>query len=128
MSNNTILKKISIANNLKHFEIKEVFSLAEINLSSSQIKAYMAGSNHKNHEKLSDQYLEAFLNGLIIYARGSIDEPDLLPRMVENFIIDAVETSQDPIIEEIRCLLDDAQDELQGDNSQVGFEDDDEPL
>ncbi|MDQ6981462.1 MAG: DUF1456 family protein, partial [Mariprofundus sp.] len=38
MTNNNILKKITIACKLKHFEIKENFELGGFELSSSQIK------------------------------------------------------------------------------------------
>jgi len=110
MINNSILKKISIANNLKHFEIKECFELGDLTYSSSQIKSFMAGSQNKNFEKLSDEQFEAFLNGFIIYSRGSKEEPNLLPRTVENYIIGLVEAENLEAIEEVRCLIDDAED------------------
>ena len=112
MTNNNILKKITIANNLKHYEVKECFELGGFELSSSRIKAFMAGSQNKNHEKLNDEMFEGFLNGFIIYSRGSVDEPNLLPRTVENYIIGLVETESVEAIEEIRCLIDDASDAM----------------
>jgi len=108
MTNNNILKKISIANNLKHFEVKECFELGGFEISSSRIKAFMAGSQNKNHERLNDEMFEAFLNGFIIYARGSVDEPSLLPRTVENHIISLIESGNTEALDEIRSLLDDA--------------------
>lgn len=112
MTNNNILKKICIANNLKHFEVKEIFELAELEFSSSQIKAFMAGSKNKNYEKLSDEQFEAFLNGFIIYARGTVDEPTLLPRTIENFIIGLIEAGNRDALEEMRCLVEDGIDNL----------------
>ncbi|MDQ6995858.1 MAG: DUF1456 family protein [Mariprofundus sp.] len=106
MSNNNILKKIAIANRMKHFEMKEVFELGGFEFSSSRIKAFMAGSQNKNHEKLSDEFFEGFLNGLIIYSRGSLDEPGLLPRSIESCIIGLVESGNHEAIEEIRSLID----------------------
>jgi len=108
MINNNVLKKIAIANNLKHYELKECFELGGFQLSSSRIKAFMAGSQNKNHEKLSDELFEAFLNGFIIYSRGSVDEPNLLPRTIENYIIGLVESGNSEAIDEIRCLIEDA--------------------
>lgn len=70
----------------------------------------MAGSQNKNYEKLSHEHLEGFLNGLIIYSRGSVDEPGLLPRLIESFIIGQIEAEESGVIEEIRCLIEDAQD------------------
>ncbi|MDQ6998886.1 MAG: DUF1456 family protein [Mariprofundus sp.] len=112
MKNNVILKKIIIANNLKHFELKEIFELGGFTFSSSQIKAFMAGSQNKNHEKVNDEQFEAFLNGFILYSRGPVDEPTLLPRTIENFIIGLVESENTGAIEEIRCLIEDASDGL----------------
>jgi len=108
MTNNNVLKKISIANNLKHFDIQECFELGGFNLSSSRIKAFMAGSQNKNHEKLSDELFEGFLNGFIIYSRGSVDEPNLLPRTVENYILGLIEAGNSDALDEIRSLLDNA--------------------
>jgi hypothetical protein len=112
MTNNNILKKITIANNLKHFDIQECFELGGFTLSSSRIKAFMAGSQNKNHEKLNDEMFEGFLNGFIIYSRGAVDEPNLLPRTVENYIIGLVEEENEEALDEIRCLIDDAKDSL----------------
>ena len=47
MTNNAILKKISIANNLKHFELKEIFELGGLEFRSSQIKAFSAGNKDR---------------------------------------------------------------------------------
>lgn len=110
MINNNILKKIAIANNLKHFEIKECFKLGAMEFSSSQVKAFMAGPKNKNYEQLNDEMFEGFLNGFIIYSRGSVDEPNLLPLTVENYIIGLVESENSEAIEEIRCLIEDAED------------------
>jgi len=110
MTNNSILKKISIANNLKHFEIKEIFELGGFEFSSSQIKTFMAGSKNKNYEKLSDEHFEGFLNGFIIYSRGTVEEPTLLPRTIENFVIGLIESGNTGAIEEIRCLIEDVED------------------
>ncbi len=105
MTNNNILKKIAIANNLKHFEMKEIFGLGGFEFSSSRIKAFMAGPKNKNYEKLSDEYFEGFLNGFIIYSRGSVDEPTLLPRTIESHIIGLIESGNHDAIEEIRGLI-----------------------
>jgi uncharacterized protein YehS (DUF1456 family) len=112
MTNNNIFKKITIANNLRHFEIKEIFELGGFELSSSRIKSFMAGSQNKNYEKLSDELFEGFLNGFIIYSRGPVDDPTLLPRTIENYIIGLIESGNRDALQEIRCLIDDASDEL----------------
>lgn len=108
MTHNNTLKKIAIANNLKHFDIKECFELGGFGVSSSRIKAFMAGSHNKNYEKLSDELFEGFLNGFIIYSRGSVEEPSLLPRTIENYIIGLIAAENREALDEIRALLDDA--------------------
>lgn len=110
MKNNHLLKKIVIINNLKHFDVQDCFEIGGQKVSSSRIKAFMAGSQNKNHEPISDELMDVFLNGLIIYMRGSKDEPELLPRFVENYIISQIEAGNEDAIEEIRCLIEDASD------------------
>ncbi len=112
MNNNSILKKIMIANSLKHFEAREIFSLAGCNFSSSQIKAFMAGSKNKNYVELNDEQLEQFFNGFILYSRGSLDEPDLIPRGVENYVLDLMKNNNAGALEELGCLINDAMDGL----------------
>lgn len=108
MDNNRILKKIIIANGLRHFEVQEVFALGGLKCSSSRIKGFLAGSRNKNHERLGDEALEQFLNGLIIYARGALDEPELLPRGIENYLLVLIESGNNAAIEEIQSLLSEA--------------------
>jgi len=110
MNNNTILKKLTVAHSFKHFEIKEIFEAGGANYSSSQVKTFMAGSQNKNYIKLTDEQLELFLNGLIVYSRGALDEPDMLPKMVENYIISQIEAGNSGMLDEIRCLIEDAKD------------------
>ena len=110
MKNNTIFKKVTIANNLKQFEVKEVFALGGLDLSSSAIKGFSAGSQNKNHLKITDDQLEAFFNGLILYWRGAKDENDMVPRGFENFIMNLMKDGNKDLLEEIGCLVDDAKD------------------
>ena len=112
MTNNNILKKITIANNLKHFDIQECFELGGFTLSSSRIKSFMSGSQNKNHETLNDEMFEGFLNGFIIYSRGSVDDPNLLPRTVENYIINLIEAENSEALEEIRFIVEDGLDQI----------------
>ncbi len=105
MNNNAIFKKIVIANALKQFEIKEIFELGGLSLSSSAIKALSAGPKHKNYEKMSDARLEAFLNGLIVYWRGELDEPGIVPQGIENLIMN----SSADVLLELESLVAEAQ-------------------
>jgi len=110
MNNNTILKKVMISQSLKHFESKEIFEMGGLKLSSSQIKAFMAGSQNKNFEKLSDEQLEVFLNGLIIFSRGERENPDMVPRAIEGYILGLMQAGHSDTLDEISCLIEDAKD------------------
>ncbi len=105
MNNNQILKKISIANQLRHFELKEIFALSGKEFSSSRIKSFMAGSQNKNSEKLSDDDFASFMNGLILYSRGSRDDSRAVPRLVENAIVHLLDSEQEEALDQLRTLL-----------------------
>jgi hypothetical protein len=124
MKNNTIYKKVTIANDLKQFEVKEVFELAGMPVSSSTVKGFSAGSQNKNHIKLSDEQLEAFFNGLILYWRGAKDENDMVPRGFENYILNLMKSGNRDILEELGCLIDDAKDGIQTGCEEDGEDDD----
>jgi len=109
MNNNVMFKKVTIANGLKQFEVKEIFEMGGLELSSSAIKALSAGSKNKNYEKMSDAQLEAFLNGLIVYWRGELDEPALVPQGLENLIMN----SNAETLTELESLVAEAQLALQ---------------
>ncbi|MDQ6962813.1 MAG: DUF1456 family protein [Mariprofundaceae bacterium] len=126
MNNNMIFKKIVIANRFQHFEIKEMFELGGCKLSSSQVKALMAGSQNKNYEKATDEQLEQFLEGVIVYMRGKLENKAQLPRMVENYIIGLVESSNEEAIDEIHSLLGDVCDSDDEDDEEEATEKDGE--
>ena len=91
MSNNDLLKKISISHNLKRSDVQEIFEMSNYDLSVSQISALFASEKNKNYEALSDSMLFAFLNSLIRYSRGSQDEPNIPPRSVLNSVLGLAE-------------------------------------
>jgi len=113
MKNNTIFKKITIANNLRQFEVKEVFELGGLKLSSSTVKGFAAGTQNKNHIKMTDEQVEVFFNGLILYWRGAKDDNDMVPRGFENFVMNLMKDGNKDVLEELGCLIDDAKDGIQ---------------
>jgi len=108
MNLNIIFKKITIINQIKHFECKEIFEMGGLKLSSSQIKAFMAGSQNKNYVKMTNEQLEAFLNGLIIFNRGERETPDMVPRAIEAYILGLMQQGQSDTLDELSSLIDDA--------------------
>lgn len=70
MTNNDILKKLRIALSLKDFEIIEILSLVDFEMSKSELSAIFRKDDHPNYVPAGDQVLRKFLNGLIIKNRG----------------------------------------------------------
>lgn len=110
MTPGKILKKLVISLGLRHEDIREIFHLNGQELSSSQIRAWMSGSSHKNHQSLSSEQLEDFLNGFITYSRGPKDNPSVVPLAVTNLIYRLGEEGR---IEALHSLSDLLQDLLQ---------------
>ncbi len=70
MTNNTILKKLRIALELKDTDIIEILKLADFEISKSELSALFRKEDHKNYKECGEQLLRRFLNGLIIRNRG----------------------------------------------------------
>ncbi len=62
--NNTILKKLKIALNLKTEDILEVFKLAGKPISPHEVTAFLRNPKQPQFRPFLDQYLRNFLNGL----------------------------------------------------------------
>lgn len=64
LDNNTILKKLKIALNLKTEDILEVFKLAGKPISPHEVTAFLRNPKQPQFRPFLDQYLRNFLNGL----------------------------------------------------------------
>ena len=69
LTNNSILKKLRIALELKDEDIIEIFKLENIVLSKSEISAFFRHFGHRNYKECKDQYLRNFIKGLAIRSR-----------------------------------------------------------
>lgn len=81
MNSNLVLKRVSELSNLTNRQIANVFKKANKKLTSAEVDLWLIPDDSPNHQKLSDEDLSIFLNGLIIHLRGpredgSIPEPD----------------------------------------------------
>ncbi len=70
MLNNTILKKLRVALELKDTDIIDILKLSDFEITKSQLSALFRKEDHKNYIECQDQILRRFLNGLIIKNRG----------------------------------------------------------
>ena len=74
MSNNDILKKLRVALHLRNSDIVEILKLVEFKVTESELTALFRKDDHPNFKSCGDQFLRNFLNGLIIYKRGRLED------------------------------------------------------
>ncbi len=63
--NNSVMKKLRIALELKEADILEIFSLVDYRVSGSEISALFRRPGHKNFRECGDQLLRNFIQGLV---------------------------------------------------------------
>lgn len=74
MSNNDILKKLRVALHLRNSDIVEICKLVDFNITESELTALFRSDDHPKFKACGDQILRNFLNGLIIYKRGRLED------------------------------------------------------
>lgn len=71
LSNNTVLKKLRVAFNLKEDDMFAVFALAGFKVNKPELSALFRKEGQKNYRPCGDQFLRNFLKGLTLRVRGS---------------------------------------------------------
>lgn len=62
--NNSVMKKLRIALELKEVDIIEIFKQVDFRISKSEISALFRRSDHKNFRECGDQMLRNFIQGI----------------------------------------------------------------
>ena len=75
MNNNDIFKKLRVALQLRDDQIIEVLNLVNFRVSKGELANVFRNEEHPNYMDCGDQLLRNFLNGLVIYLRGTKEEP-----------------------------------------------------
>jgi uncharacterized protein YehS (DUF1456 family) len=70
LTNNTILKKLRVAFELKEEDLHKVLELAGFSVSKPELSALFRVKGHKNYRACGDQLLRNFLKGLTVRHRG----------------------------------------------------------
>ncbi|MDQ7787791.1 MAG: DUF1456 family protein [Thermodesulfovibrionales bacterium] len=69
LTNNTILKKLRIALELKEDDMLAILKLGDVYLSKSELTALFRKEGNKNYKECGDQFLRKFLKGLSLRYR-----------------------------------------------------------
>lgn len=75
MTNNDILKKLRVALQLRDDQIVEILSLVDFRVSKGEIGNFFRSEDHPKYVECKEQILRNFLNGLVIYLRGTKENP-----------------------------------------------------
>lgn len=75
MTNNDILKKLRVALRFRDDEILEILELVDFKISKAELGAFFRKEDHPNYRECGDQILRNFLNGLVLYLRGTKENP-----------------------------------------------------
>lgn len=75
MDNNDIFKKLRVALMLRDDQIVDILQLVDFRMSKGEIGNFFRNADHPKYVECGDQVLRNFLNGLVIYLRGTKDEP-----------------------------------------------------
>ena len=112
MDNNKVLKKITIAMNLRNEDVREIFHIGGLELSVSQTGAFLVSDTNKNFKALSDEVLENFMDGLITYSRGAKNAPNFVPLALANLVYLLGEKGNQEALEALASLVEDVLSQL----------------
>lgn len=75
MTNNDIFKKLRVALQLRDDQITEILELVDFRISKGEVGNFFRNEEHPKYVECGDQILRNFLNGLVIYLRGTKENP-----------------------------------------------------
>lgn len=75
MTNNDIFKKLRVALQLRDDQIVEILELVDFRISKGEIGNFFRAADHPKYMECGDQILRNFLNGLVIFLRGTKEDP-----------------------------------------------------
>ncbi len=75
MNNNDVLKKLRVALQLRDEQIVEILELVNFRISKGEIGNFCRSEEHEKFVECGDQVIRNFLNGLVIYLRGTKENP-----------------------------------------------------
>lgn len=101
MTNNEMLKKITIAHNLRRKDALEVFEMAGLMYGYNHVGNFLLKPDNRRYVELEDEDFAKFLDALIIYSRGSLEQPQIPARSILNYILNLAERDEGEALENI---------------------------
>ena len=99
MNNNDVIKKLRVALQLRDDQIIEILQLVDFRISKGEIGNFFRNEDHPKYMDCGDQVLRNFLNGLVIYLRGTKEAPkdpkEVLKQNADNAKV--VKNNQPPV-------------------------------
>ena len=80
LTNNDILKKLRVALELRDEDVIKILKLSDFEIGKTELSALFRKEDHPNYKPCGDQLLRNFLNGLVIYKRGSMPDKRNIPK------------------------------------------------
>lgn len=84
MNNNDVFKKLRVALQLRDEQITEILELVDFRISKGEIGNFFRSEDHPKYVECGDQILRNFLNGLVIYLRGTKENPKNPKEVLKN--------------------------------------------
>ena len=75
MNNNDVFKKLRVALMLRDDQIVDILKLVDFRMSKAEVNAFFRAEDSSGYMMCKDQVLRNFLNGLVIYLRGTKENP-----------------------------------------------------
>lgn len=99
MTNNDILKKLRVALQLRDEQIVEILSLVDFRISKGEIGNFFRNEEHPKYVECQDQILRNFLNGLVIYLRGTKENPKNPKEVLAAVVASKKSLSEKPLVD-----------------------------
>jgi len=89
MNNNDIIRRIRYTFSFNDDKMIQLFKLADLEVNRAQVSNWLKKDDDEEQEKLNDETLAIFLNGLIIEKRGRKEGAPSLPekKLTNNIIL-----------------------------------------
>ncbi len=108
MTNNDILRRLRYALNINDATMIEIFRLSEYKIEKSDLTGLLKKEEEEGCVNCSDNVMELFLDGLIIYKRG---KREMMPGYVKEH---GVSLTNNSILKKLRIALQFREDDMLG--------------